>query len=80
MFGKPQIAEAYLGTGSASEVAKRLNEYHRTDYFTVSRVLSVWNAQYLESPVLQQLGERPRQGFDQKDDRIQLAQLLLNAA
>lgn len=81
MFGRKEMADAYLGPGSAGDVAKRLNAHHRTDYFTVSRVLSVWDEQWRKGdPLLRSLGRRPETGFSQDDDKIKLAKLFAKAA
>jgi hypothetical protein len=81
IFGKQQIMDAYLGDGSAGDVAARLNEKHGTNVFTAAHVQRVWDEQWRKAnPMLRSLGRRPETGFSQNDDKIKLAKVFVGAA
>jgi hypothetical protein len=74
IFGKREIQDAYLGAGSAGDVAARLNKKFGTDIFTARHVEAVWDMQWRKGdPLLRSLGHRPETGFSQDDDKIKLA-------
>jgi hypothetical protein len=74
IFGKREFQDAYLGPGSAIEVASRLNKQLNTDVFTAAHVQRVWDEQWRKGdPLLRSLGQRPETGFSQDDDKIKLA-------
>jgi hypothetical protein len=81
IFGRREIQEAYLGAGSASDVAARLNKQLSVNAFTAAQVERIWDEQWRKgNPMLRSLGRRPETGFSQDDDKIKLAKVFMAAA
>jgi hypothetical protein len=81
IFGRKEIAAAYLDGGSAADVAGRLNAAFGSTYFTAGRVQAVWDEVWRKAdPLLRSLGRRPETGFSQDDDKIKLAKRFMVAA
>lgn len=74
------IAGYYLKPMSAEAVALALNARLQSTTVTPRLVRNVFDQEYEGNLVLQQLGERPANGFDAKEPKVQLADALMGAA